>query len=57
MTVSFVGTILIQIFVPGMQGMIEIDGAESMIIQMFVAFLIVYSLYKIASLLRSQIRK
>jgi|TARA_B110000967_G_C18822663_1_gene529587 hypothetical protein len=55
--ISFVGTVLLQIFVPGMPDNIKLDGAESIIIQIFVSMFIVYVLYKIASLIRRAIRR
>jgi len=56
-TISFVGTVLLQIFVPGMPDNIQLDGAESIIIQILVAMLLVYGLYRLASWLRGLFRK
>ena len=56
-TISFVGTVLLQIFVPGMPDNIQLDGAESIIIQILVAMLLVYGLYRLALLLRGLFRK
>lgn len=56
-TISFVGTVLLQIFVPGMPDNIQLDGAESIIIQILVAMLLVYGLYRLALLLKGLFRK